>query len=78
MNAPRVRHAPARAITGADIGQRVAITMQGRTLAGGLSDVAQHPTAGRTQLWLGGHPELDVRNDTAVTIGDLDVIGGAR
>lgn len=77
MTTPSLRHAPARAITGADIGHKVTVTAGARTLTGGLSDVEQHPTAGRTVLWLGGHPEVDVRNDTTVTLGDLNVIGGA-
>lgn len=75
-----VRHVRAAQVHPGLLGRDVLVTdpLTGRLVHGGLSDVAQHPTAHRTELWVGGQPAVVVHDDTTVTIGGLDdVIGGA-
>lgn len=69
-----LRHRAARDLTAADIGTRITVATPNGSFTGGLSDVEQHPTAHRTRLWIGGHLG-DVRDDTTVTTGDLDLPG---
>lgn len=73
----RLQHLPAGALNAQHIGTRLTVTdAHGLTFAGGLSDLFQSERYGRTVLWLGGHRMVDVRQDTTVTTGDLDLPGG--
>lgn len=69
----RLVHRPASQVDASWLGRRITVGKGGTGL---LSDVVQHPTARRTELWFGG-THVDVHADTNVTTGDLDILGGA-
>lgn len=71
----RLQHLRAGDLGAQHIGQRLTVTTERGTVTGGLSDVQQWPAHHRTRLWIGGRSG-DVRDDTTVTTGDLDLPGG--
>jgi hypothetical protein len=71
---PALAHRNAGDLTPVHIGQTITITTLGGTITGTLSDLAR--IADAVHLWVGGH-EITAWPSTTVSIGRLDVMGGA-